>query len=237
MLPEIIIAVTLTVIGVILSYWTFRKGVALGQKRLLDLFLKSGYEAKVKAFREQNRHVEKGGIAFVGDSITQDYPVNEYFFGKTVYNRGIGGDTTEGLLKRLDESVFDLEPRVVVLLIGTNDFAVLGSKPDIVAVNLLKIVTTIREKLPDVGIYLESVYPVNEKVDPFSVSIRKNTDIRELNRLLAPFEAVTYVDLWPTLADKDGRLQRDYTPDGLHLNEQGYRQVTEILADLIPQLH
>ncbi len=195
------------------------------------LLFKSGYDNKVAAFNEQNKWVDKGGISFVGDSITQDYAVHEYFFGREVYNRGIGGDTTEGVLKRLEESVFALSPKTVVLLIGTNDYSVLGSDNDVIEANIKRIITSIKKRLPDCRIILESVYPVNKSLDPMSVGVRSNKTINTLNERLATLKDVTYIDVASHLKDEEGNLDDTYTVEGLHLNQNGYRIVTKVLKE------
>lgn len=193
------------------------------------LLFKSGYDNKVAAFKEQNKWVDKGGISFVGDSITQDYAVHEYFFGKKVYNRGIGGDTTEGVLRRLEESVFALSPETVVLLIGTNDYSVLESDNDAIKANIKRIIVSIKERLPACHILLLSVYPVNKSLDPMSVGVRSNKTIDRLNERLATLKDVTYVDVATHLKDEEGNLDDTCTVEGLHLNQNGYRIVTKIL--------
>src|SRR5581483_7987262 len=85
------------------------------------------------------RHVQQdqNSVVFLGDSITQGWRDNMggRFAGLKVANRGISGDTTRGVLIRLDEDVIALHPRAVVLLIGTNDLEE-GADPDTIAANL-----------------------------------------------------------------------------------------------------
>ncbi len=204
----------------------------LGKRRSLNIFLRSmlkvGYLFKVTNFKKQNPLVKKGGIVFVGDSITQDYNVYEYFSDLLVYNRGIGGDTTSGLLKRLDVSIFDLNPKTVVLLIGTNDFDLLKSTPNEVYERIKEIIQEIKEKLPKVKIILESVYPVNPTISKLTVGLRNNSDISELNNLLKEIKGVTFINLYDKLI-KDNYLNPKYTTEGLHINEEGYYLITNTL--------
>lgn len=207
----------------------FEKGVRKGADDFLKLLLKNGYDQKVASFKEQNRHVLHGGIVFVGDSITQDFPIHDYFSGMLVYNRGIGGDTTVGLLSRLNESIFELQPRTVVLLIGTNDFALLKTTPEQVRDNMKTIVSQIKAMLPSANIILESIYPVNPALDRFSVGDRSNRIIRETNRLLKSLRDVTYVDLAVLLANEAGDLSPEFTVEGLHINQNGYALIAKTL--------
>ena len=62
-------------------------------------------------------------VVFFGDSITDMWPISEYFPGKPYINRGIGGQTTPQMLVRFREDVINLQPKVVVILAGTNDIA------------------------------------------------------------------------------------------------------------------
>src|SRR5215469_15801192 len=92
----------------------------------------------------QSRDQEHGAVVFLGDSITQGWTtLKKDFPGLKVANRGIGGDTTRGVLYRLDADVLNLEPAAVVLLIGTNDLG-LGGDPEQVAVNIREIVAELR---------------------------------------------------------------------------------------------
>lgn len=202
------------------------KGIA----EFTELLFKNGYDQKVAAFNEQNKWVEPGGIVFLGDSITQDYAIHDYFFGKTLYNRGIGGDTTEGVLKRLEESVFALKPTTVVVLIGTNDYSVSGSGNDRIYDNIRTIIKTIHERLPSCHVIVQSVYPVNPTLDPMSVGVRSNRAIDALNERLKGMEDITYVNVADRLKDTHGRLDESLTLEGLHLNQNGYAIVTEALA-------
>lgn len=214
---------------IVLSEALYRVGKRKGAEDLLKLFLVNGYDLKVKAFREQNKSIIPGGIVFVGDSITQDYPLTDFFPNKLVYNRGIGGDTTVGLLKRLNESAIDLIPKQIVLLIGTNDFGVLNEKPFAVSERIREIILELKKALPATDIVLLSVYPVNNTLDAFSVGSRKIEDIMELNRLISTIPDVTYIDLYSKLCDESNRLNPKLTIEGLHINAEGYRLITNTL--------
>ena len=85
------------------------------------------WEMKVHNFMCLNKFVKKGEIVFTGSSLCELFPINEMLQNVEprirVYNRGIGGDVTDGLLERMDESIFDLEPKKVFINIGTNDIS------------------------------------------------------------------------------------------------------------------
>lgn len=207
------------------------------EKACNDLFammLKGGYEKRVNDFKVYNKTVIKQGIVFVGDSLTENYNVYEYFKGYNVYNRGIGGDTTVGLLKRLKESVYDLDPKVVVLLIGINDFQLVGnSNVDTIFDNVKLIIKNIKENCPNTIIIIESLYPIskeeNPKIDKLSVGIKDNNEILKLNEKLKTIEDINYLDVNTHLQDENGNFKLDYTTEGLHASVEGYTIITEII--------
>ena len=80
------------------------------------------YDFKVCQFEKMNDEEEKNGV-FLGDSITDFCDPDTYYPGLNAVNRGIAGDMTVGVLRRMEASVFALEPRLVVLLIGVNDLS------------------------------------------------------------------------------------------------------------------
>ncbi|HEY9156081.1 MAG TPA: GDSL-type esterase/lipase family protein, partial [Opitutaceae bacterium] len=96
---------------------------------------------------------EQNSIVFVGDSITQGWgDVGSYFPGIKTANRGISGDTTRGVLIRMQD-VFDLHPRGIVLLIGTNDLDE-KAEPETIASNLKLILEAIRNNNPNTPVVL-----------------------------------------------------------------------------------
>ena len=83
----------------------------------------SYYEKKCNVYEIENANFSHGQIVFIGDSITDGCALNDYYknLPLAVYNRGIGGDTTSGVLERLKLSLFDIKPSKIVMLIGIND--------------------------------------------------------------------------------------------------------------------
>ncbi len=168
---------------------------------------------------------EFGATAFVGDSLTQGGNWQEWFPDETVYNFGVGGDTTDDVIARLGE-VIESRPGAVILLIGTNDLAWRRSAEHIVR-NLETILVTVRRDLPESRILVQSVMPRGHEFA---------SEIRDVNRHLwqfAPTVHAHWLDLWPALALEDGELNPTFTEDRLHLNESGY---AAWLAELQPAL-
>lgn len=204
-----------------INIYSFKFGKKKGIDDFLDILFKAGSMGKRDAFKAYNRYVKAGGIVFVGDSITQDFNVYEYFQDHQVYNRGIGGDTSLGLLDRLDESIFDLKPKKVFLQIGTNDLELLDGGVQAIFNRIKEVVEQIGLFDESIEVYLVSVYPVNPSIDKMTVGKRNNQDILALNELLSQIEGVTYINFFDQLV-KDGKLNPEYTLEGLHLNQKGY---------------
>jgi len=190
-------------------------------------------------FTHLNKVAKPGSIVFLGDSITDFFRVNEFFPGAYVINRGISGDTTDGVLNRLHESVYELSPSKVFLLIGTND---LGDKKPVeyIAGNIKRIISEIKQNCPQTKIYLESVYPVSlskdKKIKKFIVGNRNNTDISRLNdmlKIIADEAEITYIDVYSHLVDESGNIKTEYTVEGLHLTIQGYSVVAGVLRPYV----
>ncbi|NLN51171.1 MAG: lysophospholipase [Acholeplasmataceae bacterium] len=191
--------------------------------------METHYNQRLKAFSFFNKYVKPEGIVFLGDSITEGFNVYEFFNGLNVYNRGISGDTTVGVLKRLEQSVFQLKPGIVVILIGTNDLALLTQSTKEVSERIKEIVKAIRAELKTVKIILQSIYPVNYSVNKASVNLRTNTLIKEINQQLKIIKDITYLDIYSLLIDETGNLNKNYTDDGLHINNLGYEFIAKQL--------
>jgi lysophospholipase L1-like esterase len=152
-------------------------------------------------------------VVFAGDSLTQGCEWGEFYPG--ALNRGIGGDTSAGLLKRID-TLTELKPRVVFLMIGSNDLFNLGLTPPQTLANIQAIVAGVRRSSPSTPIYLESNTP--------TWSVRLNAHSRAVNdglRAMADGKTIFYVDLYSALL-KGEVLNPGFTSDGGHLNGDGY---------------
>jgi len=209
--------------------------------RLLDAITRLYKKTVDNAFIELNKSAKPGGIVFVGDSITDFFRLNEFFHGVYIINRGIGGDTTDGVLKRLSESVFDLSPSKVFILIGTNDIGENKSYDHIIG-NIALIIDKIQNKCPEAKIYLQSIYPVSKakdkKIKKFIVGKRSNEKIRRVNeglKRIAKEKDVEYIDVYSHLTDEDGNLKLEYTIEGLHLTVEGYRACANVLRPYVSE--
>ncbi|OIH93648.1 GDSL-type esterase/lipase family protein [Curtobacterium sp. MCBA15_001] len=170
----------------------------------------------------------RGLVLFLGDSITAGGAWDERLPEERTVNQGIGGDTTDGVLERLD-AVVAQSPDVIVLLVGTNDFGNHRKSAEHVVRNVETILVTLRRELPGVRLLLVSILPRQAEYTP---------RIEEANRHLRQFVATChaqYLDVWPALADGD-HLAEQYTEDGLHLTDAGYRAYTDELVPALERL-
>ncbi len=208
--------------------------------RMIKAVIGSAYFARTNEFKIYNRHAKPGGVVFVGDSLTQRYPLSDFYPGIHLYNRGIDGDTTEGLSKRLNLSIFDLKPKVLVLQIGTNDLQVLGLPKEKTVENITHLIATIHQEMPKIKTLLVSLYPVNETTDKLVnkmiVGPRKNQDIEWMNERIRQIADVQFVDVFPSLLDEEGQLKMQYSKEGLHLSLAGYAVVTDVLKPILEAL-
>lgn len=163
---------------------------------------------------------------FLGDSITNWYPLDEYYENLPVINSGVGGYTTDNILSNLKSMVYDYNPSKIFLLIGTNDF-MYEKKAEEVANNIEKIIDQIKENRPYAKIYVESILPINETMR--YKDGRDNKTIVETNNLIQKIcteKSISYIDIYSKLIDEEKRLNKKYTDDGLHLNSLGYVKMT-----------
>jgi lysophospholipase L1-like esterase len=178
---------------------------------------------------------QQHALVFLGDSITQGWgdDFGRRFPELKVANRGISGDTTRGLLARVDADVLALNPRAIILLIGTNDIA-LKVPPEGIADNVKLLLAKIAAHDAKIPIILCEVMPSSGKQ-------RRPTDlIRKLNELLAEIargnEQVTVLDTYTLFANSNGEAKPEEFPDLVHPNDIGYAKWRAALWPLLATL-
>jgi lysophospholipase L1-like esterase len=180
---------------------------------------------------DQDRHA----VVFLGDSITQGWgdDLDAAFPGAKLANRGISGDTTRGVLLRLDADVLALDPAAVVILIGTNDLEE-GATPEVAAGNLKLIVAALERHDPRMPIVLCQVFPSSASQK------RPARQIQALNALYLSAVKndphVTYLETWPLFAGPDGDAPAAEFPDLLHPNQTGYAKWAAALRPVLATL-
>lgn len=187
------------------------------------------HEAKLKAIAELRAAGRNPEVVFIGDSITQGWenvgqPVwDRSFKGYDALALGHGGDRTENVLWRLQHGGLDgIRPKVIVLMIGTNNTGDRQEDPATVAAGIRRLIDEIQVRQPVANVLLLAIFPRDKQPDG-----RLRQLNRRVNDIIARFadgRRVHFLDLGPALMNPDGTLSEDILPDLLHLSEQGYER-------------
>jgi lysophospholipase L1-like esterase len=178
-------------------------------------------------------------VVFMGDSITEGWgqkatPTTpdrgEFFPGNPYINRGISGQTTPQMLVRFRQDVIGLKPKVVVLLAGTNDIAENTGKETLEEIgnNIASMSDLARAN--GIRVVLCSVLPASDF--RWHKGLEPAPKIRSLNTWIREFAAkngFVFVDYYSSMADSEGGLKAELSPDGVHPNKAGY----ELMAPLV----
>lgn len=166
-------------------------------------------------------------VVFMGDSITDGWPLAEAFPGRPYVNRGISGQTTAQMLVRMYPDVIALQPAAVVILAGTNDIAGNAGPQSIEMIqhNLMAMVELAQAHR--IKVILCAVLPTSDKTAAGKQSPNHPpSDILKLNAWLREYAAkirAPFVDYYAAVADAQGEFRTGLTGDGLHPNAQGYQ--------------
>ncbi|HJV69670.1 GDSL-type esterase/lipase family protein [Ideonella sp.] len=191
--------------------------------------------------QEKNQLIAAGTppeVVFIGDSITQGWEGQ----GRAVWRRhfashalalGFGGDRTENVLWRLQQGEVDgLAPKVVVLMIGTNNSGMRA--PESTAAGVKHLLAELRQRLPSTKVLLLAIFPRGEKPDDFLRGVNER-----VNKLIASYadgRSVHYLDINASLLNPDGTLSTDVMPDLLHPSEKGYEIWRRAMAPTLQRL-
>lgn len=185
-----------------------------------------------RALWAAERERDQRAVVFLGDSITQGWNdrLAAAFPGMKVANRGINGDTTRGVLIRLEDDVLSVNPAAVVLLIGTNDLEE-GASPATIADNVRLILEALERHDPNMPIVLCAVFPSSATMK------RPVGQIRDLNNryqaLVKHDTRVVPLDTWRLFAGADGDAPAAEFPDLLHPNDIGYARWASALRPVL----
>lgn len=219
----VLVIATSTVSGIYFGYVKPKRDNEVRIRKLFEEY----YNAKVAQFEEENKTLSDVDVCCLGDSLTDGYDFKQYYPQFNMVNRGIGGDTTFGLQKRLKVSAYDTNPKVVTMLIGANNFKTMLN-------NYEQIVVDLRENLPNSQLVLLSLTSMCKEWG-------KNNEIAQKNNIeikkYAEKYNCTYVDLYNPLLDPDtNQLREEWTTDGGHFTPSGYQVVTDIITPVLTEL-
>ena len=191
----------------------------VGPIRRYDWFQKLWHDRR--AAWASAREKDTGAVVFLGDSITQlwEEGLPAAFPGVKIANRGISGDTTRGVLIRLQEDVLALNPVSIVLLIGTNDLDE-AATPEMIAGNVKLILAAIKAHDPKTPVILCQVMPSSPSKNRPAEKIKK---VNELYLAAVKNDPqIIPLDTWRLFADANGDAPIGEFPDLLHPNDVGY---------------
>lgn len=192
------------------------------------------YSAENKRFSAENNSGDR--VVFMGDSITENwntlYP--EFFKENKFINRGIGGQTSPQMLIRFRQDVIDLNPKVVLILAGTNDIAG-NTGPSTVKMIFDNIISMSEMALVNgVNVIICSVLPVIEY--NWSPVPNPNQKIIRLNQMLSNYAEknnMLYLDYYKATVDERPGLKKEYSEDEVHPNLAAYEMMSHLALDAI----
>ncbi len=187
----------------------------------LKAIITADYQRHVKKFET---YMPNKKIVLLGDSMIAYFPKKAFGLESIAYNLGIAGDTSVGVLNRINQ-VIKLKPEIVILNIGLNDFVLTNLSKEESLNNILEIRHKILESCPKSIVYIISLTPINKPdfQDQLYLLNRRPNDAIELNTLLDKhIDSDHFINIYDCLLDADAKLKLDYTKDGIHLNKLGY---------------
>lgn len=182
------------------------------------------YYRRVSEF-EMQPPISSQDIVMIGNSITEggsDW--SERLAASNIINRGINGDTAEGIYDRLYQ-ILPGKPQMIFLMCGINDVSH-NLSADSIALLIEKLIVCIKTQSPTTKIYLQSLLPINESIGRYKLLREKTPVVLKINLLLGQLAAkhhIQYLNIFSKFTDEGGKnMSRLLSTDGLHLNETGY---------------
>ena len=178
---------------------------------------------------------DSNSIVFLGNSLTQNFELAEFFPNYKIKNRGINGDVSVGILNRV-KSITDLHPSKIFVEMGINDLGTGVSRESILK-NYNSLIDFIQSECKSTKIYIQSTFPVENggRRYPNFCNERVNAEVVKLNTSLEDLaieKKITFINVYPHL-ELNGQLNPMYSVDGIHLNGAGYLLWAEILKPFV----
>ncbi|QDT64408.1 GDSL-type esterase/lipase family protein [Calycomorphotria hydatis] len=184
---------------------------------------------------------DKVDLVLIGDSITHGFEgagketFKKYYADRNTLNLGFSGDRTEHVLWRLEHGEVDgIHPKLVVMMIGTNNTGHRQDAPEITAKGIRMILDQLRTRLPEAKILLLGVFPRSASVDD---SKRKIND--GINDIIATYddgEMIHFLNINDKFLEEDGTLSKEIMPDLLHPKQKGYGIWAEAIEPKVKEL-
>ena len=216
------------------------KTVAVTPSMLNEFWARDWWEPRHK---EKLQRIQQGNVdlLMIGDSITQGWENEgktvwqQYYADRNAVNLGYGGDRTENVLWRLQHGEVDgINPKVAVLMIGTNNTGHRLAQPQYTATGIKTVLQELRTRLPETRILLLGIFPREEKPDAEMRQI--NNRINDIIKTYADNQHIFYLNINDHFLADDGTLSRSVMPDLLHLNESSYATWAEAMDPTLVKL-
>jgi lysophospholipase L1-like esterase len=186
------------------------------------------HEEKLAEIARRKAAGEPTDLVFIGDSITHHWEKQQPELWKAFYGKynaldlGYGGDRTENVLWRLQHGEIDgIDPKVTVLMIGTNNTGHRMEAPELIYAGIKRDIQEIRKHLPHTKILLLAIFPRAAKPD--DAQRMNNEKVNALLPKLADGKHVVFFNMNKAFLAPDGTLSKDIMPDLLHPNADGYK--------------
>lgn len=185
---------------------------------------------EIKSYRTLRKTAGSVKNVFYGDSITEGWPLKEFFPNASVLNRGIGGDNVYGLYDRLSEDVIPYSPKRVFMLIGING---IEEEKGTILENVESLALMMKER--GIEVFLSSVLPLRSP-DSWN-RFQYQGKIVEINaelRSWAGRNVAGFLDYHSKLKDSSGQLAAEFAkPDGTHITFKAYCQMAELVKPFL----
>lgn len=198
--------------------------------------------ANLNRYAKENESLAYGEnrIVFIGDSITESWLrlCPAFFLEKSYISRGIGGQTTPQILLRFRADVINLKPKTVIILAGINDIAG-NTGPSTLEMIMDNIISMVElAKANKIDVLLCSVLPANNFYwNPGTNPAEKIISLNKLIRNYAEENQISFVDYHSPMKDSNNGLKKEYSPDGVHPNPEGYKVMEYILTTHLKRLY
>jgi lysophospholipase L1-like esterase len=192
------------------------------------------------------------GVIFLGDSITDAWTSDdagkaawdEHFAPLNAVNYGISADRTQHVLFRLQHGNLEglaspakgAAPKLVVLMIGTNNSNGNDNSAEEIADGIVAVVHELRRQLPKTKVLMLAVFPRGEKPAPENAQRAKNAKASELASRVADGKDVRFLDIGSKFLQPDGTLSKEIMPDLLHLSPKGYKIWAESILPTVTDM-
>ena len=199
---------------------------------------KKAHESFIATTKTKGKTIE---IVFYGDSITNGWrsamDIWNKYWGPNAVNYGISGDQTQHLIWRMQHEEIDgLNPKVVVLKIGTNNLGANKGHGENIAKGITTIVDILRHRLPNTKVLLLGILP---RGDGKTRELQFDDDIQKINSMIskdADGKNVVYLDMRSHFLEDEKHLKEGIFPDGLHPNHAGYQIWADAMAPTLKKM-